>query len=277
MLNAIWAKVRGQLLRLRPAKRVETMLSNSYLVHRGTLAGGPDYDGAWMLACANHAEVVLDVGANIGKSAFLFLQSPTVRELVLIDANPLALSMAADNLITNHLSMKLRFVTAFVSETDDDTVTFWTVGVGSAGSMYQSHSKTAAHRAASISTTSITLDTLCHTFQLTPDLVKIDVEGAEAKALRGGRTLAQRGQTRFFVEMHSNSDLPMEVNAKAVIEWCAEVGYSAWYLKKHQLLTQPDLISSRGRCHLLLQPKSWDYPDWLVSIKQGDSLDKALS
>lgn len=52
-------------------------------------------------------------------------------------------------------------------------------------------------------------------------------------------------------------------------EWCAEVGYGAWYLKEHVRLTQPEPIAHRGRCHLLVQPSDWEYPEWLRSIPQG--------
>jgi hypothetical protein len=124
----------------REGKVVAKLLDREYLVYRGTIRGTEDYDDAWLLALAYHAHVVVD----IGQAAFTILQSDMVRELVLVEANPSALVIAADNLITNGLSTRTRFVPAFASAKDNEMVQFWTVGTGAAGSMYHSHAKTAA-------------------------------------------------------------------------------------------------------------------------------------
>jgi hypothetical protein len=62
-----------------------------------------------------------------------------------------------------------------------------------------------------------------------------------------------------------------------VLAWCQATGYAALYLAEGAWLESPDRIAGRGRCHLLLQPAAWPYPDWLKGIKQSDRLEAAMA
>ena len=61
-------------------------------------------------------------------------------------------------------------------------------------------------------------------------------------------------------------------NAERVLDWCRRFSYSAWYLRDHARLDQATTLADRGRCHLLLQPADWPYPDWLQGIPQSAPL-----
>jgi hypothetical protein len=118
---------------------------------------------------------------------------------------------------------------------------------------------------------------LCDYYGVIPDLVKIDVEGAEHSVLIGSTGCARQEKTRFLVEMHANPDVTMEKNTANILDWCGAVNYRAWYLAQEAPLDDPIQINHRGRCHLLLQPAKWEYPDWLVGIKQSAALEAALN
>ncbi|MDX2091171.1 MAG: FkbM family methyltransferase [Kofleriaceae bacterium] len=271
LLRKLEARVRSRLG--LPSPWMSTSLLGRELVVRwGTIRPETDYDDAWLYACLRHAEVVFDVGANVGGSALLGLLCSNIKQMVLIEANAEALSVAAQNLIRNQLSSRARFVGAFADETSDRTVDFWTIGTGAAGSMFQGAAVTAARAGSSQRVPTTSLDELAERFAVAPDFVKIDVEGAEGNVLRGARAVARGGKTRFLVEMHSPPELPMVANAQQVLAWCNEVGYAAWYLSKGVKLESPDLIAHRGRCHLLLQPAAWAYPEWLRGIEQSTPL-----
>src|SRR5690606_25082192 len=125
-------------------------------------------------------------------------------------------STAVKNLAANNMSLNCRFHQSFVSSSDTERVKFFTVGTGAAGSMYRSHAKTAAAIDSYVYVETVSLNTLCERTDLWPDLVKIDVEGAESLVLEGAEKLAELASAFFFVEMHSTMELPMIENAKRV-------------------------------------------------------------
>lgn len=242
-------------------------------VRRGSLRQSPDYDDAWLLACAQRANAVFDVGANVGQSALLCLALAGVKTVVLVDAGEKALSVAAENLIVNGLSARARFVCAFASDRDGEEQDFWTIGTGAAGSMYKNHAVSAAAAGAVQRVPTTTLDSLAEHFGIVPDLVKMDIEGAERLALAGSTKIMEGRQTRFLVEMHKSA-LSMADNTASVLELCKDKDYIAWYLKDGTRLDSPQVLAHRGRCHLLLQPSDWPFPDWLVGIPQSAPLDR---
>ena len=248
------------------------LLGQDLLLRDGTVPGRIDYDDAWFHACASHAENIFDVGANVGHSALMALLCGNVKQVVLVEANWEALSVAAENLVRNQLSARARFISAFAAEATNDSVDFWTVGTGAAGSMFASHASSAAKSGSVRRVSTITLDSLSDVLEVVPDLVKIDVEGAEIKVLRGAGTLASHLKTRFLVEMHSMAELTMLANARQVLEWAHAAGYAAWYMSEASRLEAPETIQHRGRCHLVLQPREWPYPEWLARIPQSAQL-----
>jgi len=243
-----------------------------FRVIKGTINKQPDYDGAWCLALALHSKIVYDVGANIGQNAILILYSQTIQKIVLIDANPEALSMAAENLILNNISQNAIFIPAFASNKSDGTMKFWTIGAGAAGSMFSTHAKSAKEAGSYYYVPNITLDYLSEYYGFFPDYVKIDVEGAEYLVLEGSKKIASQRNCKFLVEMHSSPELPMKTNATRILNWCDENDYCAWYLKEHTILKSLKQIQNRGRCHLLLLPSNNQFPSYLEGISQSAPL-----
>jgi FkbM family methyltransferase len=258
----------------RPLVR-ERVLDREVIVRDGTVKADPDEDYAWLLACSLRSEVIFDVGANVGQRALIELLAGNVKQLVLIEANPEALIIAAENLIRNQLSANVCFVSAFVGDVPNSRVKFFTLSTAAASSIYQSNFRRIAD-SSFIEVATTTIDFLCDFYKAIPDLVKIDAEGAEHKVLVGSRKCASHKRTRFLVEMHQNRDISMEVNAANVIEWCAAAGYQAWYLAEQIRLNRPEQIRHRSRCHLLLQPHGWPYPEWLENISEAAALEAAL-
>jgi FkbM family methyltransferase len=256
---------------VRRQKVFATLLDQTYQIIAGSLRT-EDYDDAWLLALGFHATVVMDVGCNVGQSALLLLYSHSVKEILLIDPNPSALATCAENLILNGLAPRARFVPAFASDVCDAEVDFFTVGAGAAGSKYGGQAHTACDLGRTLRVRTVTLDALCDRYALVPDLVKIDVEGAEGEVLRGARQLAARQKTHFIVELHSHPQLSMETNALELLKWCGECGYTAWYLKTKQPIKEANVLKDRGRCHVLLLPSMEDFPEYLQPLPQGASL-----
>lgn len=251
-------------------------LGRSFRTVKGTIRNKPDYDDAWLLALAYHSKLVFDVGCNVGPAGFLLLYPEKIQRIVFVDANAQALAVAAKNMMLNNLSHKAQFICAFASDTMGERIPFYTLGTGAAGSIYKTHAKSAAALDEFILVPQITLDWLSEWYQFVPDLVKIDVEGAEYEVLLGASGFAKLHKTKFFVEMHSNEELPMRDNAKNILQWCEMNRYTAWYLKEKTVLHSPSMIEGRGRCHLLLIPDGEQFPAFLTSLEQSADLQKVI-
>src|SRR5690606_5965558 len=155
-------------------------------------------------------------------------------------------------------------------------LTFYTIGLGAAGSKYASHAQTAAALGAHTEVQTITLDDLMSYYATLPELVKIDVEGAELEVLEGARTLVEESRCKLFVEMHKIENLGMEASGDRVLDWCARTGYRAWYLKTGTALQSGAEIAHRGKCHLLLMPETEPYPEYLKGVLPNAELPKTL-
>ncbi len=257
-----------------PPKWIDKKIGTKTItVREGTIRKKTDYDDAWFYLCSQNSKLIFDVGANVGGDTLYALLANPNNQIYSIEANPKALSQVADNVIQNQFSERVRFINKFVSDSNNENIKFWTVGTGAAGSRYKDHAKTAAHKNQSINVSSISIDALCEQFGVIPDFIKIDVEGAEYDVLLGCQKCLKNNQTRILVEMHSNKDLSMQDNTNKILKICSNLNYSVWYLSNGDLLKSSEQNKNRGRCHLLLQPEKWAYPNWLNGIKQSTPLN----
>lgn len=247
------------------------LLGKQFKVVQGTIRS-EDKDDAWYFALVKNHTNIFDLGANIGYTSILASFFDTDKTVVLADPNPDALALASGNLIRNGLSINKQFVPAFVSDKCGDKVKFYTVGIGEAGSMFASAAESARLTNSFYLVETLSIDEIVKRTSVKPDFIKVDVEGAEHLVLNGAVGLAKERVTTFFVEMHAVPELTMEQNATHVLNWCTSNKYKAFYLKDHLQITDASSISHRGKCHLLLIPIEQEYPNYLRSISEGDSL-----
>ena len=244
---------------------------------KGTYREKTDKDDAWFFELAKNSEHIFDIGCNIGYMSLIAAIQKKNKSIVLADPNPEALAKAAQNMVINNFGLKTRFISAFIGDSDSEKVKFYTVGSGAAGSMYASHAETALAVNSFYEVEKMTIDTLVKKVGYVPDLIKIDVEGAEYLVLKGAVKTASQKKSAFFIEMHSPKELPMVKNASLVLQWCKSNAYKAYYLKEAVELVDKEMIAKRGKCHLLLLPEGEPYPDYLKNIKEGSPLPISIS
>ena len=250
------------------------ILDNKYKVIKGTWPGKPDYDDAWLLLLSQRAKIVFDIGCHMGKSALIISQSQSVQKIVLVDPNPISLSIAAKNLIQNNLSSHSIFIPKAAYKKSDENLQLWTMkGAFSGASIDKSFTETGSITNNYFDVKTITLDDIVKTNNLYPDLIKIDVEGAEHSVLQGCRNIAMRSDAVFIIEVHSSESLHITENTDKILKWCNENNYKAFYLKKHIEIQDSKLVKSRGRYHLLLIHTDKEYPKGLNNVVQGEKIN----
>jgi FkbM family methyltransferase len=149
-------------------------------------------------ATAARGGVALDVGANAGAYALLLGQwvRPGGRVFA-FEPSPEAFEGLRRHVELNGLADVVAPVRAAVS---DVAGTAGLIGAGHHGTSRLA----AAGEAGTETVETVTIDAFCAAHDITPTLIKIDVEGFELEALRGARqTLARAGDgLALFVEMH---------------------------------------------------------------------------
>lgn len=261
--------------RTRPRPPVERDIVGTELSVVGYNHSTADYDDAWLISLIQDSDCFVDVGCNIG---FFCLAACVLRAdatVLGIDANPECAAVTAGNLTRNGFGTRARAVSSFVSDSAG-SVKFHAVGTGAAGSAIEGLSPTAEDVGAAIDVPTSPLDDILARVGMAPDLIKIDVEGAEREVLTGASATVHDSSPRIMVEVHSGGNLSMERNAGDILTWCADNGYTAWYLKESLRLDEPAQVAHRGRCHLLLLPEGQPFPDRLRAIPQSAPIEAAL-
>lgn len=248
------------------------LLGRILTVSSGCINKKADKDDAWWYALAHRYDRIYDIGANVGFSTILATLDKPGKKVLLADPNPEALALAQENLERNSLGEHKEYINAFVGEQKGDQVKFYTLGTGSAGSMYGSHADSAKAVNAAYMVDTTTLDDIIKETGWAPQLVKIDVEAAESFVLKGAKQLAEQQEAVFMVEMHGPKEMPMLKNARLVLDWCSQNNYMAYYMKDHIHLMDAEDIAHRGRCHLLLLPAAMHYPEYLEGIAEGSEI-----
>lgn len=153
-----------------------------------------------IIETARGANCVLDVGAHIG------LISLPVSRVIGNGGKIFAFEPAESNryYLGRHLAINdiinVDVIDALVGENDADEVTFYeaegdnpmnSVAHGDDEGFYAATKKR-----------QVCIDTFCQHRELTPDIIKIDVEGAEIGVLKGARGVIERCRPMIFLSVH---------------------------------------------------------------------------
>ena len=85
-----------------------------------------------------------------------------------------------------------------------------------------------------ISVRSISLDNFFRNKKLKPDIVKIDVEGAEMKVLKGMENLLVKNDIKLYLEIHPWKFKSFNTNSKEIISYLISMGYTVQEIEQHR-------------------------------------------
>lgn len=183
----------------------------------------------------------VDAGASLGPytwSANLILKNATITA---IEANPILcehLKKQWVDIEDTGLSSgnKLEVVNAALSN-ETDTLDFF-INKGNylnsyIGTVMESPDHSDTHDR--IELPALSLDTMFP--EEPPDFIKIDIEGAEWRALKGASKLINQRKTRFLIEIHPWGDASMNKRPSDVFRFMSSADYKATRLSQHWLFT----------------------------------------
>jgi FkbM family methyltransferase len=207
--------------------------------------------------------VVLDIGANIGYYTLLLSRLVGNDGLVVaVEPHPVNFHLLQLNLRINRVS-NVRLVSAAISDKDGRTFLF-----EAEGSNWHSLLPTERTSQKAIEVPTLTIDTLAHQVERPIDLLRMDIEGGELSALKGGEKTLRCYRPALVMEIHPPYLPPDAV--PQLLSWLQSLGYErgffvlrrddfpwvkrprrVWERTLSELLSNEALLKS-GECFTLL-------------------------
>jgi FkbM family methyltransferase len=187
---------------------------------------GAAHNGGFNLcieACKD-AKCVLDVGAHIG------LVTLPASQVIGADGMVYAFEPSTANLrylrrhLQNNNIRNAEVVACLIGAENRDSVSFfeqrWVSGMNGLAVKREHEKFTETSRP------QITIDGFCAERELRPDLIKIDVEGAEYGVLKGAETTLRRWRPRIFLSVHPTQLYLLGSDVESLGRLIADLGYS---------------------------------------------------
>jgi FkbM family methyltransferase len=202
----------GETVLVDPAHRHITWNAAEYSAFRAVVRPG---------------HVVLEAGANVGAYTVLFAQwaGPAGR-VIAFEPDPGAFAGLRRHVEINRLADRVDVQASAVSDGIEPCLPL-ALGESSGVSRIAPDGTAPGTRIATVPAVSI--DAFCAEHRIRPDVIKIDVEGAELAALRGARaTIAAAGPPlHLFVEMHPQLWNDLGYSAEDLRKECAAQNLTA--------------------------------------------------
>jgi FkbM family methyltransferase len=247
-----WRNVARSINRaLRPTARV-TLLGQSYRLRSEARPQEIDRDYAVLRDLARDKRCILDVGANVGLIS-LIMASGAMADNGLVysfEASEAACRLIRDNAALNGLASRVTVVNALIAERSGLSIDFYgDVASGGASIIpgYLAHHQPL--RKATLALDDFVIESGC-----VPDLIKIDVEGAELRVLAGLTETMRSARPLIFIELHSWGHMTVGQTVEALLPRLASLDYCLVYLRSKTVVSDPSVLAGRGRCHVLACP-----------------------
>ncbi len=228
---------------------------------RPRVAGDRDYAVLQALARGRHC--ILDVGANVGLTTLVMAETMAADgQIIAFDASEDACALIRANVALNGRAEQVLVVNALVAEHSGLTLDFY--GDAASGSASIIPGYLAHHRP--LRKVTLALDDFIAHAHIVPELIKIDVEGAELQAIAGLRQTMHTIRPILFVELHAWGDVVITDTVARLLPQLDALDYCLVYLRSGQVVTDPAVFADRGRCHVLLCPRQSPLLDQLATL-----------
>lgn len=200
---------------------------------------------------AKDRKCIFDIGANVGTSTLLLAEDNTA-VIHAFEASEFASKIVLQNMAANGLENRVKVINTLVADKSGAIIPFYWAYSSGGASIFKGR---LGHDFA-INKIALALDDYISTYGLYPDLLKIDVEGAELMVLNGALNMLRKIKPLIFLELHALGEMPLWQNAIQIIEVLKTCDYKMIYLRTKEEVIDAALLKGRGRCHVLLMPKN---------------------
>ena len=180
----------GEVVLVSPEYRHMTWNRDEYNTFRGAVRTG---------------DVVLEAGANVGAYTLLFAQwAGASGRVFAFEPDPIAYAGLQKHIELNGMIDRVTPVAAAVADGKATNLRFAIGDSSGVSRLVHPGEGRAANPVKTCDVRAVSIDQFCAEYRLQPQVIKVDVEGAELAVLRGARsTIAHAGPgLHLFVEMH---------------------------------------------------------------------------
>lgn len=255
--NKEWREVTRSINRvLRPTARVN-LLGVDYRLRSEARPKGSDRDYAVLHYLARGKQCILDVGANVGLTTLVMATGGMVADgcIYAFEASEAACHLIRENVALNGLAERVTVVNALIAERSGLVIDFYGDAASGGASIipgYLAHNRP-------LRKVTMALDDFVRDAGCVPDMIKIDVEGAELRVIDGLKSTMLSARPLLFIELHSWDDISVPDTAAALMQRLELVDYRLIYLRTKEVITDPTVLTGRGRCHVLACPSESPY------------------
>jgi FkbM family methyltransferase len=187
------------------------------------------------------ARVFVDIGASLGQYTRRAQEVLESARIFSIEADPVRFDRLAELCETWASSSRGNTITPLNLAVSDENgpITFFVTDANRSGGLfpYDGAQSEATYAWREVTVQAATLDSIFFG-ETIPDLVKIDIEGGEYRALLGAKELLKVGRTRFLVEVHSWGDPTIGKRESDVFDLFADAGYDFKRVHHHWLFAK---------------------------------------
>lgn len=235
------------------------LLSRTYRVAYGGRGMAGDVDLAPCADLATGRQTIFDVGANVGAWTLALQERAAERSrTVAFEASEAACRLLAETLRLNGLEHRVEIVNAAVSDRSGSVAILRGSGAEGDASIVERF-RTGGPR---LARATLSLDDFAAERRLAPELIKIDVEGAETLVLDGARRILEVDRPDVVVEAHGWPGVSLRENVAAIEELAAATRYRVFDLVDGGPVVDA-VLRSAPRRHLLLAPSERGWPNVL--------------
>lgn len=239
-----------------------SLLGHRLRVHYNLRNMKAERDYSIILQLARDKKCFFDVGANQGIISLLVADQNTATQIHAFEASEDAVNVIKFNLALNNFQDRVTVINSLIADRSGYVIPFYWDGSSGGSSITQGR---LGHANAMYKST-FSLDDYVDQFQLKPDFIKMDIEGAEGIAVRGMARILKSIRPVLFVELHELGSRKMFENAGDILQYIGQHDYHMLYLRTGERITSMDVLKDRGRCHVLLLPSESNDGSFLKSF-----------